>query len=159
MPLNQNRSRTNRDLVIVSLLGIITIVAVVFLGDEVFTGGAVAGSCFQSDLQLDYYVKGSAEYRSKRWEDTCSSDGIRLQQAYCKTSVKVSMTSSFQCPYGCADGVCLAPEANCGNGRLDYGEQCDDGHLLDGDGCSAVCSKEAGFSCHTISVCNADLGS
>jgi len=27
----------------------------------------------------------------------------------------------------------------CGNGALDAGEQCDDGNLLDGDGCNAEC--------------------
>jgi len=32
----------------------------------------------------------------------------------------------------------------CGNGRLDEGEQCDDGNNVDGDGCSAICTYEAG---------------
>ena len=30
----------------------------------------------------------------------------------------------------------------CGNGVLDYGEECDDGNNMDGDGCSSVCIKE-----------------
>lgn len=30
----------------------------------------------------------------------------------------------------------------CGNGRLQEGEQCDDGNMLDGDGCSMSCQKE-----------------
>jgi cysteine-rich repeat protein len=30
----------------------------------------------------------------------------------------------------------------CGNGILDPGEQCDDGNLVDGDGCSATCQSE-----------------
>ena len=34
----------------------------------------------------------------------------------------------------------------CGNGQLDdsYGEQCDDGNLTDGDGCSSTCQLELG---------------
>ena len=32
----------------------------------------------------------------------------------------------------------------CGDGVLDPGEQCDDGNLLDGDGCSAICEVEFG---------------
>lgn len=30
----------------------------------------------------------------------------------------------------------------CGDGKLDPGEECDDGNRIDGDGCSANCSKE-----------------
>ncbi len=32
-----------------------------------------------------------------------------------------------------------ASEAVCGNTRLEYGEQCDDGNALNGDGCSSIC--------------------
>lgn len=38
------------------------------------------------------------------------------------------------------DPVCRA--AVCGDGILDDGEQCDDGNLIDGDGCSAQCTTE-----------------
>lgn len=31
----------------------------------------------------------------------------------------------------------------CGNGKIEAGEICDDGNTLSGDGCSAVCDKEA----------------
>ena len=30
----------------------------------------------------------------------------------------------------------------CGNGQLDYGEECDDGNTISGDGCSYDCKKE-----------------
>lgn len=35
----------------------------------------------------------------------------------------------------------------CGNGILEMGEQCDDGSTLGGDGCSADCTVESGYSC------------
>jgi cysteine-rich repeat protein len=35
----------------------------------------------------------------------------------------------------------------CGNGRLDFGEECDDGGTSGGDGCSATCGREPGFHC------------
>ncbi len=35
-------------------------------------------------------------------------------------------------------------KANCGNGFLDDGEECDDGNRIDGDGCSKYCMKEVG---------------
>jgi cysteine-rich repeat protein len=30
----------------------------------------------------------------------------------------------------------------CGNGQIDVGEACDDGNIIDGDGCSATCQSE-----------------
>ncbi|MFH2018847.1 MAG: DUF4215 domain-containing protein, partial [bacterium] len=32
----------------------------------------------------------------------------------------------------------------CGNGVVDVGEQCDDGNVISGDGCSATCTTEGG---------------
>jgi cysteine-rich repeat protein len=41
----------------------------------------------------------------------------------------------------CADDpACLIPP--CGNGVLDPGEECDDGNVIDGDGCSSQCQLE-----------------
>jgi len=41
----------------------------------------------------------------------------------------------------------------CGNGVIEQGEQCDDGNVVNGDGCSATCADEAptenGFDCAT----------
>ncbi|MDX9720543.1 MAG: DUF4215 domain-containing protein [Myxococcota bacterium] len=35
----------------------------------------------------------------------------------------------------------------CGDGIVEGAEECDDGELLDGDGCSASCELESGFAC------------
>lgn len=35
----------------------------------------------------------------------------------------------------------------CGDGVLQAGETCDDGNLTNGDGCSAACAIEAGYTC------------
>jgi len=44
--------------------------------------------------------------------------------------------------WGCAeDGACLG---FCGDGSLDASEECDDGNLVDGDGCDANCDIESG---------------
>ncbi|KAF8453751.1 hypothetical protein BDZ91DRAFT_768147 [Kalaharituber pfeilii] len=42
-------------------------------------------------------------------------------------------------PYIVARGVEII---KCGNGKLDPGEECDDGNRIDGDGCSSTCRKE-----------------
>ena len=39
---------------------------------------------------------------------------------------------------------------SCGNGVLDPGEMCDDGNLVDGDGCAATCLEEVGFYCFGV---------
>ncbi|MDP4039319.1 MAG: myxococcus cysteine-rich repeat containing protein [Candidatus Pacearchaeota archaeon] len=43
----------------------------------------------------------------------------------------------------------------CGNGVNETGEQCDDGNVISGDGCSASCEIESGWECtgSVISVC------
>ena len=51
---------------------------------------------------------------------------------------------------------------NCGNSVFDTAEQCDDGNVLSGDGCSATCLVEANWGCSlpvlgTPSVCLPDL--
>jgi cysteine-rich repeat protein len=37
------------------------------------------------------------------------------------------------------------PPAACGNGVLEAGEECDDGNLVENDGCSSLCTAEAGM--------------
>ena len=40
------------------------------------------------------------------------------------------------------DGCSSSCQRECGNGHLDPGEQCDDGNRVSGDGCSATCQNE-----------------
>ncbi|MEI9940908.1 MAG: DUF4215 domain-containing protein [Pseudomonadota bacterium] len=41
------------------------------------------------------------------------------------------------------------PAAQCGNGKLETGEGCDDGNTSGGDGCSSICAIETGWKCTT----------
>lgn len=43
--------------------------------------------------------------------------------------------------------VGFAQPLPCGTGAIDLGETCDDGNTRDGDGCSAACAVEFGYSC------------
>lgn len=43
----------------------------------------------------------------------------------------------------------------CGDGLIGAGEGCDDGDVLDGDGCSALCAVEPGYQCNDEpSICS-----
>ena len=52
------------------------------------------------------------------------------------------------CPGGICDGngQCITSSV-CGNGIIEAGEQCDDGDTVSGDGCSATCQVEPGWTC------------
>lgn len=43
--------------------------------------------------------------------------------------------------------TCVAPPLTCGNGTFEDGETCDDGNIVSGDGCSALCATESGYTC------------
>lgn len=70
--------------------------------------------------------------------DGCTADCKRVEPGY-------------SCPRtGGVGGACqAAPVPRCGDGRLSYGEYCDDGNAVPGDGCSDVCRVEPGYTCDT----------
>lgn len=46
------------------------------------------------------------------------------------------------------EGACIpGTSIICGNNRVQLGETCDDGNINDGDGCSATCTTETGWTC------------
>ena len=66
-------------------------------------------------------------------------------------------TASNQCQSGLCDttaGSSLCEAVNrCGNGLMELGEGCDDGNILDGDGCAFDCRKESGLICGADAEC------
>ncbi|MES2518978.1 MAG: choice-of-anchor D domain-containing protein, partial [Bacteroidota bacterium] len=57
------------------------------------------------------------------------------------------------------NSVAKVAYAICGNSIREEGEQCDDGSLTSGDGCSSTCQIESGYSCvGAPSVCSAGCG-
>ena len=46
----------------------------------------------------------------------------------------------------------------CGNGIVEMNEECDDGNVENGDGCSSICSIET-WNCGTWSTCSAGVQS
>lgn len=88
------------------------------------------------------------------------NDGdVPVSTSQCAQAVCVrGVPSSFVSPLGTAcnqnggtvcDGVgtCVQPPSVCGDGIRSGTESCDDGNVHSGDGCSASCTIEAGWSC------------
>jgi cysteine-rich repeat protein len=80
--------------------------------------------------------------------DACTRD-VLIDAGTCEAQCAFTPITS---PHG-GDGCCpVGGNANtdtdcdplCGNGVVETGEQCDDGDVEDGDGCSANCSSELG---------------
>lgn len=66
--------------------------------------------------------------------------------ATCSTAGTVAITSSYNNIPASAGLECttggIIPV--CGNSKVELGEQCDDGNIISGDGCSATCQTEGG---------------
>jgi cysteine-rich repeat protein len=76
-------------------------------------------------------------------------DSSTLIEYYCAGDFILSSTA-IPCQGGCTNGVCaLAPAVVCGNGKVESGEQCDDGNTTNGDGCSSTCRIEP-LSCAVL---------
>lgn len=58
------------------------------------------------------------------------------------TTISSSEESDSESDSGSETGE---PEPFCGDGKLDYEEECDDGNMVDGDGCSSECISACGI--------------
>jgi cysteine-rich repeat protein len=53
-------------------------------------------------------------------------------------------------------GPTRACDSVCGDGMVVGAEQCDDGNLVDNDGCSSGCAVEGGFTCNPVTQSDAE---
>lgn len=103
-------------------------------GQEVFTGaniGGFEGSWGQSQVNL-FGLALPGDTVKLRFD--FGTDGCNGLTGWYVDNVHV---------YSCS----AEPLPVCGDGQVDPGEMCDDGNPLDGDGCSASCGVENGWSC------------
>jgi len=70
---------------------------------------------------------------------------LALTSTGCQSPGSVTCRSGRVCPAGqhCAANQDICFIGTCGNAIVDPGEQCDDGNLMDKDGCSPTCTKES----------------
>ena len=91
-------------------------------------------------------------------------DGNTVPGDGCDETCQVE--NGWECPDGasCSELDCYpscessGSDAECGDGTRAFSEDCDDGNNVDGDGCSAECETEAGYTCHGSlpDTCNSD---
>jgi cysteine-rich repeat protein len=83
--------------------------------------------------------------------------------AFClnETCAPVDATCSVNadcCSGSCVGNICQQAAGACGDGILDVGESCDDGNTTGGDGCSATCQVEPGYTCPGSGTCMRSCG-
>ncbi|MEZ4760365.1 MAG: T9SS type A sorting domain-containing protein [Flavobacteriales bacterium] len=120
-----------------------------------------------SDKVVAYPVAGANQYRFRFEQigdnfvrNITSPTNARLlnwvtSPLVAGASYNVFVQTSFDggatwCPFGdpCqVDILNPGPSAICGNGIVEPGEECDDGNLMNGDGCNQSCVAEIGACC------------
>jgi len=95
--------------------------------------------------------------------DGCSADCQLPDNCSDRCVESIGCDGGFVCTDGfcrnsaCGDEVdCIC--ATCGDGELDAGEQCDDGNVINGDGCNVDCTKPDGCNDVCISSIGCDDG-
>jgi len=77
------------------------------------------------------------------------SEGIQVDTSATDTSatssVDTSASTDLTSDTGTTDPTTDTGTAECGNAMVEFGEECDDGNTLAGDGCSATCQSESGM--------------
>eukprot|EP00960_Hanusia_phi_P059167 764091-Hanusia_phi.AAC.2 len=58
--------------------------------------------------------------------------------------IQALLRSGYSLPFNFTDAILVSV---CGNGQIEGFEMCDDGNLIDGDGCDSICQREAGWTC------------
>jgi MYXO-CTERM domain-containing protein len=93
---------------------------------------------------------------------TCNGSSTDCDTGFCDQAGNVcacdedsDCPSDTLCNTGATPNVCVP--LGCGNDVLEADEACDDGNMLDGDGCSAACLIELGLPCTMNTSCNTGL--
>ncbi len=89
-------------------------------------------------FEYSQYKQNSCSWDCQNYGEYCG-DGIVQQQH--GEECEVSLSSPGSCDAYCK--LTSGPPPVCGNTQVEAGEQCDDGNVINGDGCSTVCSFES----------------
>jgi len=104
-------------------------------------GSRGRGECnINSDCGADGFLEAKSCSNRNIIDDfktyTCNNPGTK--DSTCSLDVESRIVET--CNFLCSEGACVPAPVICGNGIVEEGESCDDGNLIDGDGCSSVCA-------------------
>ena len=108
-----------------------------------FADFGTGGNALGEDVQGNFQFRPGGE--SSIWTGTITGNSFEMTPpgggVTCSGTIsgdcsEIEITETFDCP-----ALTLTPTSvlgQCGNGVVDAGEWCDDGNLVDGDGCNVV---------------------
>ena len=121
-----------------------------------FTGGSLSCNNCQIDTSsCTGGVSGICGDGVVNAGETC--DGTNFNGLTCSDFDNFNDVNSLSCDsVSCLidTSSCIGEISSCGDGAVDIedGEECDDGDLIDGNGCSSICLLEDGASCNNNGV-------
>ena len=131
--------------------------SIVDYGEKCDDGNQVSGDgCLGNCLSVEYGWKCEVPGQPCSKKSVCGNkireDGESCDDGNTKSGDGCTNTCDIEKGYTCDETgtVCVKDtetEEGCGNGRIDSGEQCDDGNTMNGDGCSSECTIESGWNC------------
>ncbi len=104
------------------------------LGDVISYSTQGANKCFFGITKTKYWTEDAKELFKECVEFVT---GEERPESFCGDGICDAEEDCLICPEDC--GECASV---CGNEELEEGEECDDGNLIDGDGCSSNCEIE-----------------
>ncbi|MBX7196751.1 MAG: DUF4215 domain-containing protein [Sandaracinaceae bacterium] len=120
-----------------------------------FRCGGAPSRCFpivRFDCEVDC-IRGNGDFLSVAWQP-CDVDARLAVERAPGVCASWRPDAVVQGDPRCAPSASPSCAWECGDGRLDGPETCDDTNVVPGDGCSSSCALEPGFSCSgTPSVC------
>ncbi len=95
--------------------------------------------CHDFRLMCRTISKSTSSFFTQKADDGCSSACIVEKGWICQLNSSTSPSSTVVMPDTC--------KTVCGNGVQTKDEQCDDGNVMNADGCSRACQVEDGWLC------------
>ena len=109
------------------------------LSDTISAPFTITAKALAGTGRVDVQVCSQSQFGGSKCDSSsCSFKIIENNPAVCGDGICQISETNTTCPADCGGSVV----AVCGNGKIEYGEQCDDGNIINGDGCSSTCQIE-----------------
>ncbi len=118
-------------------------------------------NCYDSDEGINYQKQGTAQKGYQQVKDSCIINQIEgdyiLKEVYCKDDDIQYLISCYGADKECIEGACVNLKI-CGNSLKEDNEECDDGNIVNGDGCDSVCKTEIATASEEFECLETDRG-